>query len=205
MPAKTNDPIREVSEEISSLEEQRENALSRAEEAEAGIPSATERLKEISVAVVGEDPAAVEESEDLEEMVVRQSRRAKTARAAASQLEGKLAETKVRLAEEERRQHRERFAELAAERGELEEDLEATMADLLRKLSELRALDGEQRAAAYRAGEATRVNPRRLGDVLEGWLLGRLGGYGRYLPTAPPHEMYREQSLAQLDPLARET
>jgi hypothetical protein len=101
------------------------------------------------------------------------------------------------LAEEKRREHLERAADLARKRYALETRAEEEIAGLLATLSELEQLDRRHRQEMRLGGTEPPNEP--LAWTLEPWLLTRLGGWVRENPS---HQGFVAKDLAELDGLA---
>ena len=130
-----------LEERIRTLEQQRQRASDAITEAEDASSSIKERQDAIAVAVVAQESAAVEEMATLEEALLLETRRAAVGRTAERQLDAQIAQAKQDLAEEKRREHLERAADLARERYEIEGRAEEDISRLLATLSELEQLD----------------------------------------------------------------
>jgi uncharacterized membrane protein YccC len=145
------------------------------------------------------DPEAVAENELLEETLLIENNRRKTARSAAGQLDGQIARAKEDLAADKRRGHLQRAADLARERYTLEVKSEEDISRLLATLSELEQLD-RRHCRELRLG-GTEPPREPLAWTLEPWLLTRLGGWVRENPS---HQEFVAKDLAELDGLASE-
>ncbi len=202
MPTKTRSKTAKLETEIAALEEQLERALAQIRESEAELSGAGRRREAIALDVLSEEPAAVTEDAELEELTVRAAGRLRIARSAVAQAEERITAARGRLDEEHRRAHRERADELGRERHALEEQLEERMAGLVEGLEALRDLDRRQRVAYHQAGDQDAYSRHVLGPTLSSWLSARLGGHRGYLPVAA-QDWYRDHTLAQVDHLAK--
>jgi hypothetical protein len=187
-----------LEERIRTLVQQRQRASDAITEAENESSEIKERQDAISVAVVAEEPAAVEEMTTLEEALLIETRRAAVARTASKQLRAEIERAKESLAEEERREHLERAADLARERYEIEARAEEDISRLLATLRELEQLD-RRHCQEMRLGGVEPPNDP-LTWTVEPWLLTRLAEWVRENPS---HSGFDTKDLAELDALAR--
>jgi uncharacterized membrane protein YccC len=198
MPTKTKKPenrTSELEEHLSDLEQKRRLAGDAVTGATRRIAEIAARQQEIAVAVVSGDEGALVENEQLEETLLLENRRRATARSAAQQLDAQLEQAKEALAEEKRREHLERAADLARKRYALESRAEEDISRLLATLSELEQLD-RRHCHEMRLGG---VEP--LGWMVEEWLLTRLAAW---VSENPRHQGFAAKDLPELDGLASE-
>jgi hypothetical protein len=127
-------------------------------------------------------------------------RRRTTAGSAAQQLDAELEQTREALAEEKRREHLHRAADLARERYALEARAEEETGALLATLSELEQLD-RRHCQEMRLGGVEPPN-EPLSWTLEPWLLTRLAGW---VSENPRHQGFAAKTLPELDALAEPT
>jgi uncharacterized membrane protein YccC len=187
-----------LEERIRTLEQQRQRASDAITEAEESSSEMKERQDAIAVAVVAQESAAVEEMATLEEALLIETRRAAVARTASKQLGAQIEQAKEDLAEEKRREHLDRAADLARERYALEARAEEDISRLLTTLSELEQLDRRHCQEVRLGGVEPPKEP--LAWTLEPWLLTRLGGWVRENPS---HQGFVAKDLAELDALAK--
>jgi hypothetical protein len=186
-----------LQERIRTLAQQRQRASDAITEAENESSSIKERQDAIAVAVVAQESAAVEEMATLEEALLIETRRASVARTASKQLDAQTEQAKQALAEEERREHLDRAADLARERYALETRAEEDVGRLLATLSELEQLDRRHCQEVRLGGAEPPKEP--LAWTIEPWLLTRLAGWVRENPS---HGGFQAKDLAELDALA---
>jgi hypothetical protein len=186
-----------LEERIHTLEQQRQRASDAITEAEDACSEIKERQDAIAVAVVAQESAAVEEMATLDEALLLETRRAAVGRTAAQQLDAHLEQAKEALAEEKRREHLERAADLARERYDLEARAEENVGRLLATLSELEHLDRRQCQELRAGGLQTPTEP--LGWMVEEWLLTRLAGW---VSENPRHQGFAAKDLPEFDGLA---
>jgi hypothetical protein len=103
--------------------------------------------------------------------------------------------------EQARREAAQEADELARERHELEERMEAEVAALNRSVSELESLDRRHRGALHRAGRDV-GHGHSLRTLLPSWAKHRLGGFNSLLGIPGTHPSGKERTLAERDPLA---
>jgi uncharacterized membrane protein YccC len=202
MPTKTKKPENrtgELEEHLSDLEQKRRLAGDAVTGATRRIEEIAARQQEIAVAVVSEDEEAVSENEQLEETLLLENRRRATARSAAQQLDAQLEQAKEALAEEKRREHLERAADLARKRYALESRAEEDISRLLATLSELEQLDRRHCHEMRLGGVEPPTEP--LGWMVEEWLLTRLAAW---VSENPRHQGFAAKDLPELDGLASE-
>jgi uncharacterized membrane protein YccC len=202
MPTKTKKPENrtgELEEHLSDLEQKRRLAGDAVTGATRRIEEIAARQQEIAVAVVSEDEEAVSENEQLEETLLLENRRRATARSAAQQLDAQLEQGKEALAEEKRREHLERAADLARKRYALESRAEEDISRLLATLSELEQLDRRHCHEMRLGGVEPPTEP--LGWMVEEWLLTRLAAW---VSENPRHQGFAAKDLPELDGLASE-
>lgn len=193
--------IGSIEEEISALALRKEAALRRVRETEDELARVDKRQGEIALAVVSEDPAAVEEDDQLADDHVRATRNVRVARSAVEQAEKGLSELASRQEAEEKAIHEERHDDLARKRYKLEQKLEKQLDTFLGTVAELDGLDAEQDLEKLDAGMNDHWISHR--QILTLWLEGRLGGSGKLLPgldgrTNPEHRGH----LCDVDPRA---
>jgi uncharacterized membrane protein YccC len=189
-----------LEERIRTLTQQRQRASDAITEAENESSSIKERQDAIAVAVVAQESAAVEEMATLEEALLIETRRASVARTASKQLDAQTEQAKQALAEEERREHLDRAADLARERYALETRAEEDVGRLLATLSELEQLDRRHCQEMRLGGVEPPTEP--LGWMIQEWLLTRLAGW---VSENPRHQGFAAKALAELDALAEPT
>lgn len=160
---KTAERTAELQGKLRELERQHQHAAAALIEARERAEEIAARQREIAVAVISGEAAAVRENDQLEEALLLENRRRETARSAAKQLLAQIEQTKKDLDAEERRIHLEQAAELAHERYTLEERAEEEIGALFATLSELGRLDQRQRAKLRQAGKEP---PRETFDQL---------------------------------------
>jgi uncharacterized membrane protein YccC len=202
MPTKTKKPENrtgELEEHLSDLEQKRRLAGDAVTGATRRIAEIAARQQEIAVAVVSGDEGALVENEQLEETLLLENRRRATARSAAQQLDAQLEQAKEALAEEKRREHLERAADLARKRYALESRAEEDISRLLATLSELEQLDRRHCQELRAGGLQTPTEP--LGWMVEEWLLTRLAAW---VSENPRHQGFAAKDLPELDGLASE-
>jgi hypothetical protein len=188
-----------LEERIHTLQQQRQRASDAITEAEDASSEIKERQDSIAVAVVAQEPAAAEEMASLDEALLLETRRAAVGRTAAQQLDAQLEKAKENLAEEKRREHLDRAADLARERYALEARAEEDISHLLATLSELEQLDRRHCQELRAGGLQTPTEP--LGWMVEEWLLTRLAGW---VSENPRHQGFAAKDLPELDGLASE-
>lgn len=196
MPTQTQ-PERTLEERLSTLERQRRQAADAIALAGQRTEEIAARQQQIAVAVVSEDEEAVTENEHLEEALLLENRRRATARSAAQQLDAQLEQAKEALAEEKRREHLHRAADLARERYALEAKAEEETGALLATLSELEQLDRRHCHEMRLGGVEPPTEP--LGWMVQEWLLTRLAGW---VSENPRHQGFAAKTLPELDGLA---
>jgi uncharacterized membrane protein YccC len=202
MPTKTKKPENrtgELEEHLSDLEQKRRLAGDAVTGATRRIAEIAARQQEIAVAVVSGDEGALVENEQLEETLLLENRRRATARSAAQQLDAQLEQAKEALAEEKRREHLERAADLARKRYALESRAEEDISRLLATLSELEQLDRRHCHEMRLGGVEPPTEP--LGWMVEEWLLTRLAAW---VSENPRHQGFAAKDLPELDGLASE-
>jgi uncharacterized membrane protein YccC len=202
MPTKTKKPENrtgELEEYLSDLEQKRRLAGDAVTGATRRIAEIAARQQEIAVAVVSGDEGALVENEQLEETLLLENRRRATARSAAQQLDAQLEQAKEALAEEKRREHLERAADLARKRYALESRAEEDISRLLATLSELEQLDRRHCHEMRLGGVEPPTEP--LGWMVEEWLLTRLAAW---VSENPRHQGFAAKDLPELDGLASE-
>lgn len=172
--------------EIERLEEQRDEALTQAEDSERKLEGMDERRIALAPSAFTGNEVADRELLTLEREAGRLSRKARQARNTASELGQLVEEAKVRRAKEERRVHLGRHVGLSEERYRLEVEIEAAMSQVLEGLERLRKLDADQHEEARAARLAMEY---RYCPLVAGWLSSRLRGY---LPLDEVDEAYRE-------------
>ena len=203
MPTKTKKPENrtgELEEHLSDLEQKRRLAGDAVTGATRRIAEIAARQQEIAVAVVSGDEGALVENEQLEETLLLENRRRATARSAAQQLDAQLEQAKEALAEEKRREHLERAADLARERYALEARAEEDISRLLATLSELEQLDRRHCQEMRLGGVEPPTEP--LGWMVQEWLLTRLA---EWVSENPRHQGFAAKTLPELDALAEPT
>jgi hypothetical protein len=189
--------VGEVEERLSELERQRQQAADAIALAGQRTEEIAARQQQIAVAVVSEEEEAVTENEQLEEALLLENRRRATARSAAQQLDAQLEQAREALAEEKRREHLHRAADLARERYALEARAEEDIGRLLATLSELEQLDRRHCQEMRLGGVEPPTEP--LGWMLQEWLLTRLAGW---VSENPRHQGFAAKTLPELDALA---
>jgi uncharacterized membrane protein YccC len=202
MPTKTKKPENrtgELEEHLSDLEQKRRLAGDAVTGATRRIAEIAARQQEIAVAVVSGDEGALVENEQLEETLLLENRRRATARSAAQQLDAQLEQAKEALAEEKRREHLERAADLARKRYALESRAEEDISRLLATLSELEQRDRRHCHEMRLGGVEPPTEP--LGWMVEEWLLTRLAAW---VSENPRHQGFAAKDLPELDGLASE-
>jgi hypothetical protein len=176
----------QIDAEIERLEEQRNEALTQAEDFDRKLEEMNKRRINLAPPVFTGDEAADSELLTSEQGAGQLSRKARLARNTVSELGQLVEEAQARRAKEERRVHLGRHVELAEGRYRLEVELEEAMSEVLEGLERLRKLDADQHAEAKAAGLDMEDHYR---SFVAGWLSNRLRGY---LPLGEIDEAYRE-------------
>lgn len=166
--------VEQIDAEIERLEEQRDEALARAEDSDRELEEMNERRIALAPPAFTGDEAADRELVALERAAGRLSRRARLARSTASEFGRLIEETRARRAKEERRTHLGRHVGLSEERYRLEVELETAMGAVLEGLERLRKLDADQHDEARAAGLGMEY---RYQPLVAGWLSSRLRAY----------------------------
>jgi chromosome segregation ATPase len=194
--------VGELDKELTTLHEQLERAQGIIGEADSEKRRIEERQDEIAVAVISEDEAAQEEHSELVDELVVQTRRASTARVAVGKLEEQIAATKALKDKAVSEVHRERFNELARERGHVEAEIEEAMSALLDGITELADIHSKQIREAQGVGTSfgQSVAGQSLQSRVQSYLGARLHQWG--MPTTVSSTLYAKASLAEADPLA---
>jgi hypothetical protein len=194
--------VAELDGELATLASQHEAASKKIRAADGALLRIKSRQEKLAVAVIAEDDSAVRENDELTDALVREERQAAVARSALSQLEEKMAQAKEARKKAISEVHRERFNELARERGHVEAEIEEAMSALLDGLTELGDIHARQIREAQGVDErfSQSVAEQSLNSRLQSYLGARLHPWG--VPTTAASTLFASTSLAEADSLA---
>ncbi len=169
--------VEEIAAEIERLEGQLQAARRKEAEAGQGLAALEPRRRDISVAVVADDPGAHEELRALAHRRAELEMSVEAARDAQGRLEGLLREAEARREEARLEGHRRRRDALLAEADELALRAEELARELAGVLERQAALRGDALQELLRAGEHGRANSElaSLRDSNRAWVRERFG------------------------------
>jgi peptidoglycan hydrolase CwlO-like protein len=184
--SRLDDEIAEMESKLTSAKEKRDGVATELEAAEV-------RLRDLAVAIVGEEPAALEEEASLLDKSQTLGRKVMTFSSAVSQLEDRIATLQEQRSEAERMVWVAKSGKLHAMVASVADATDEAISTLKRRLERLEELRTEYHRASHRAG-----NPQTLGssptDYTAEWLSVRLG---RKCVNIPQNPAYTPRSLAE--------
>ncbi len=162
--------LEELEGEITRLQEQLQNARDKEAEATKALEDLSPRRREISVAVLEENPKAEAELKSLARQRAELEMEVEAAQDAASRLEEMLKEAKERRDEEHKRLAKEEHGRLSAESAKLQKEADALLEKYWQKKLEARRLYWNAYRAASKAGIRMSPTVQEVADETHGRL-----------------------------------
>jgi hypothetical protein len=168
-----NNVLERLAAEIRRLEEQRDAAVARIEQATQNIEESSPQGEAFAPETYAAEETAVSEHEHVREVSNRKGAAVELPQYAAPTPSWLSEETEGHRDEEERRAvHRKRYEELSEERYEAELEIEEALSKLVESLKRLKAINADQHREAEAAGIPMEYD--HLSRLIEGRLSGRL-------------------------------
>jgi chromosome segregation ATPase len=194
---KTQAKVAEIDAEIARLEDQLKQARDAATAASRRMVAVGDRQNELAIAIVGGDEEAARQNEELEEILVVETRRQATASSAVSQLQALIGEQQKLRKEAVKAVESAQADEIAEEVREYTRQLDERLEGIedLFDLASARMVTRRQHLVRAGKADPSPTAGINVGATLRNYLVQRLGT--KWSGDSLPHGYHYPKTLAQ--------